>query len=85
MSVAERPRQLNLYRLHRGERVVEARTLACERFVPLIDLVRQEDGLRLAVRSEGDRLGCGTFAAEPREDPGKPLSYLRQGMDLKRS
>ena len=74
MIRAERPRQFDLHGLSRRQGVIQACTLARQRFIPLIGLVRQENGLWLAVRSEGDRLSRGTLSAEARQDPGEPAA-----------
>ena len=42
-------RHFDLYGLGSAERGIEPRMLACQRFIALVDLVRDEDGLRLPV------------------------------------
>ena len=49
-----------------------------ELLVAFVDLVREENSLRLAVRTERDRLRCRALTPEPSEDAGKPLSHLGQ-------
>jgi hypothetical protein len=74
----ERTRQLGLHRLRRAEGGVQPGMLSRERLIAFIDLVREEDGLGLAVRPERDRLRCRTLPPEPCQDPGKSLPDLRQ-------
>ena len=85
MIRGERPRQLDLDGLRCGERGVQACALLGDRLVPFIDLIRQEDGLRLALRTEGDRRRRRALTAETRKYAGKPLPYLRQRMHLEHS
>jgi hypothetical protein len=73
----ERARQLCLHGLRPAESGIEPGMLPSERFVALVDLVREENGLGLAVRSERDWLCCRPLPPEPRQDPGKPLPDLR--------
>ena len=82
MLRAERSRKLDLYRLGTRQGGVQARALASQRFVPLVGLVRQENSLGLAVRSEGYRLGRGTLTAEARENTGEPPPDFRQWVHL---
>ncbi|HXL93085.1 MAG TPA: hypothetical protein VN969_29515 [Streptosporangiaceae bacterium] len=49
MLGSERARHFDLYGLGSAERGIEPRMLACQRFIALVDLVRDEDGLRLPV------------------------------------
>lgn len=78
MPGPERTRQLGLHRLRRTEGGVQPGMLPRERLVALVDLVREEDGLGLAVGPEHDRLRCRTLPPEPCQDPGKSLPDLRQ-------
>ncbi|HSZ40707.1 MAG TPA: isocitrate lyase/phosphoenolpyruvate mutase family protein [Trebonia sp.] len=73
-------RQVFLVRAERTRRLSRCRlrVLARQRLVPLVGRVRDEDGLRLAVRPEGDGFGFGTLAAKAREDLRKTLPDLRQ-------
>jgi hypothetical protein len=66
MIRGERPRQLDLDGLRCGERGVQACALPGDRLVPLIHLIRQEDSLGLAVRTEGDRRRRRALTAETR-------------------
>ncbi len=55
MIRADRAGQFDLHGLRREERGVQSRVLPAKRLVPFVELVRQEDSLRLTVRAEGDR------------------------------
>ena len=85
MIRGERPRQLDLDGLGCGERGVQACALPGDRLVPLVHLIRQEDSLWLAVRTEGDRRRRRALTAEAREYARKPLPDLRQRMHLDHS
>ncbi len=49
MLRAERARQLDLHGLRSRKRIIQASALARQRLVPLVELVREEDGLGLTV------------------------------------
>jgi hypothetical protein len=78
MLGAERARQFDLHGLRRAEGGVQPLMLAGERLLALVDLIREENGLGFAVRSESHRLCGRALAPESREDPRKSLPHLRQ-------
>src|ERR1039457_2126727 len=82
MIRGERPWHLGLDGLRCGERGVQACAMPGDRLVPLVCLIRQEDGLGLAVRTEGNRRRRRALTAETRKYAGKPLPDLRQRMHL---
>jgi len=78
----ERTGQFGLHGLRRSKRVIQPGVLLRERLISLVDLVRKEDGLGLAMRPERDGLGCQPLTSEPCNDPGKPLPHLGQRVHM---
>ena len=78
MIRGERSRQLDLDGLRGGERRVQACALPREAFVPFVHLIRQQDGLGLAVGTESDPVTSKTGTSRPAA-PGRPGRSIRRG------
>ncbi|HMG61495.1 MAG TPA: hypothetical protein VK599_00975, partial [Streptosporangiaceae bacterium] len=82
MIRGERTWQLDLDGLRCTERGVQACALPGDCLVSLVYLVRQENGLGLTVRAEGNRRRRRTLTAKASEYARKPLPDLGQRMHL---
>ena len=78
MLGTEGSRQFYLHRLRGRKGVVQAGTLAGQRLVPLVGLIRYEYRLGLAMRPEGDRFSGRAVTPEPGKDARQPRPYLGQ-------
>ena len=72
MLGTEGTRHLHLYRLRGRKNLIKASTLTSQRLVTLVRLIRDENRLGLAMRSEGNRLGPSTLTPEPGKDARQP-------------